>query len=317
MNNEISFKNGKTLKVLITCGGGIFGVITAYMLNCLDDKYRKHFNDYIDIYAGTSIGAINALFIALHNDSEKLVEAYKEGAKEIFRKSFFRTLNPFKNSKYSSEGIDNFLKKYFDKNIALFDLKERIIIPTVDFKEEEPFIISNFDKKNLLKNLPCWLACASASAAPTYFPPRDWLGRYILIDGGVIENMPIVTTLTAIKDKFNVNYNQIDVLVVGTGCKIPPKERKIEDVKRFWVWNWLKDFLLPFTTISNEMCSTFWGGKFDLHFYEVFNPVDVTGKMDDISQFYPSKKYPEGKLHILAERYFDDFREVWEKFINA
>ena len=321
------FKNeSKTLKVLITCGGGIFGAITAYLLDSLNQTVYPDTgfdtSKFIDVYGGTSIGGVNALFLALHGDPHFLVEAYHDGAHKIFKQDI---LTPFKlvnGNKYPDSNIDPFLKKYLGglskyDPIKIFDLDEKVVVPTVDFKEEDPFIITNLKPEDTEKNLPVWLAGGATCAAPTYFDPRKW-GRRILIDGGIIENVPVMCTVTSIISAWeDIDYGDIDMFVVGTGVKYPPADRTFEKVANFHIIDWLTEFLIPFVTTSNETCSQYWGKKLRLHYYDVFNPIPIEGSLDDYSLLYPSSTYPDGYLYTITRPYIKEFAERWQKFIEA
>mgnify|MGYP003337756692 CR=1 FL=1 len=56
----------------------------------------------------------------------------------------------------------------------------------------------------------------ATAAAPTYFRPLEH-GGYVLVDGGVWANNPVMLAVIEAMTAFNVDQTQIDVLSIGCG----------------------------------------------------------------------------------------------------
>jgi len=59
-----------------------------------------------------------------------------------------------------------------------------------------------------------WKIARSTSAAPMFYPP---FSENILIDGGILENIPIITTASMICKYCGKKPSDLDVFVIGTG----------------------------------------------------------------------------------------------------
>ena len=55
--------------------------------------------------------------------------------------------------------------------------------------------------------------------------------------------------------------------------------------------------------------SKFWGNNLGFHHFEIFNPVQISGNMDDVSNLEYMK--------TECEMYDKEFLKTWERFLNA
>lgn len=290
-------------KVLIIAGGGIFGYIaTIFLKHAGVTNITKN----VDALAGTSIGGIEALYLGQQKSAEQLYEDFKISGPKIFAPCFWRNFNPFL-SKYSEENIETELKKMLPGKFG--DIKIPTIIPTVNFKFNKPKI---FD--NIIIDTDCetdtWKIGRSTSAAPTYFPPFELDDKSILIDGGLIENIPIMTTKTALEDKLGWDESELEVFAIGTGYNdIAPK--KYKDVCNYSEISWLRNLLIPYTTMGNEMSSIFWANHTKFKSFSFFNPICIEGGLDDASQI------TDGTLDEACKPWLDTFKKIWEGFLEG
>ena len=145
------------------------------------------------------------------------------------------------------------------------------------------------------------------SAAPTYFPIININGDAIT-DGGVRENIPIVTTATGLKSKLGVKFEDMDVLVLCTGKQIDKACGPYKKVSKWNLIQWAMNFIVPDVTNSNETMSKFWGENLGFNSFEIFNPVQIKGNMDDVSNL----SYMIGESKMYQGKFID----VWENFIS-
>jgi len=134
--------------------------------------------------------------------------------------------------------------------------------------------------------LEAWIPPARCSvAAPTFLPVYEWF-----VDGGIVENIPVITVLVGVARKLGWNWGDIDVLSLGTGHRVGKVDYKLSNINNWWTpacWlNHIKDWL----TQCNEQASVQWAttlaGAGVLGSYTHYDPVklDNDWDMDDASK---------------------------------
>jgi patatin-like phospholipase/acyl hydrolase len=287
-------------RIVIIAGGGVFGMIPVCLLNSIG---IKDIREHVDAIGGTSIGGICALYLAQGKSTQNLYDDFKVEVKNIFSKSMWRSMNPFA-SEYPEGNINASLKRMLPGKFK--DIKDiSVIIPTVNFKMEQPKIFDNIIQDEDVE-MDNWEIARATAAAPTYFPPHS---SNIYIDGGIVENSPIMTTVTCLKSKLNIRFEDMKVLAIGTGNMKVPK-RTLSEVSRYTQIDWLKNLLIPFVTKSNEMASDFWATQINFKDYMMYNPISITGDMDNASLV------TDGTLENLCKPHYEDFKQIWNSFIS-
>lgn len=288
-------------KVLILGGGGVFGLIPLIFLKSAN---IENINKKVDFIAGSSIGGILALSFAAGNNPKDVYNLFKDQVDDIFHSTFFEKINPF-GAKYSEKYIEKFLKEHFQGK-KLGDLSIPVIVPSVSFRYTRPKVYNNFIGSDDL-DIPLWEIARATSAAPTYFPP---FGKDVLIDGGILENIPIITASTEIKEHLKIGFENLNVFAIGTGNKCVNGKKNISAVKYYTVFNWLSRFLVPYITKSNEIATDLWAKHIGLRNYELFNPLKVDGDLDNY------KVVKNGELDTLCLKYMVDFNLKFGEFLN-
>ena len=285
----------KNYKLLVICGGGIFGYIPAKFISSIYN--REHFK--LDAIAGTSIGGILASMISYGIPTTEIAKKFKELSSLAFSRPWYSKFNPF-GPKYNGKGLETALSTLFSDD-TLKSLEIPVFIPTIDFIENKPKIydsFNRFDENELIANV-----CRKTSAAPTYFPPKDGF-----IDGGIIANNPTLIAVAGLRNKKKIRPENIDILVIDTGHKRPGKYDE-DEIEGWSAFRWLSP-ILDYITEGNEMSTHFISNEIDFHSYQYFNPVelDPDWKMDNVSLI------PE--MDKLVEPYIEEFQEVFEKFMH-
>ncbi len=330
---------GKKLKVLLCAGGGLFGYIITRLMSSLDfDLYSK-----IDVCAGTSIGGILTIAYAINPDYKWIDTLFENGAPKIFNK---RLMGGLIGPKYDNVELESFIEKIVG-DYKLSDINKinghdlKLIVPTLDFTLTQPRIFSNIglDEHIEFDYMLRKIAIATA-AAPTYFPAVEYIwneiekdfskmkklsipaqiyymtqqamkiktGKSVLLDGGVIENIPVITTYTTLKTRLGVNIEDIDMFIIGTGDDLTFPEYSAEDVTNWTAIDWLTKFIIPYVTESNELTSINFGAQMGFNSYTYYNPLKISGSMDDVSILPTLKKQ--------CDKIFDDFNENIQNFLN-
>lgn len=291
----------KKKKIIIISGGGCFGHIpVCFLRNALNGGILP---DNIDCIAGTSIGGILSLYLADNKTSEQLYQDFIVECPKIFSRSFWSRLNPL-SSKYGSEGIEGSLKRMLPGRMS--DLKTKVVVPALNFHDDVPKLFSNIDYTGNYVDKLNWEVGRATSAAPTYFPP---FSERIYLDGGIIENIPIMSVTSLLCDKLGWKPADMDVMVIGTGY-VKPEEKSLTDVSSYSAISWLNKFLVPYVTKSNEISSLYCGQFCGFNQFIVFNPVEIEGGMDNTDMVV------DGSLEKKCEPYYEEFKKTFFGFLS-
>ncbi|MBD2295860.1 patatin-like phospholipase family protein [Anabaena sphaerica FACHB-251] len=215
-----------SFKILSLDGGGIRGVITARILNQIEQEIRKqgkgyYLNEYFDLIAGTSTGSILTAGIAVGKESYELMDLYVKKGKDIFPQSqkerykifpapMRSILEVFSKPKYSHDGIIHTLKKEFGSS-KIKDIEEPIIlILAYDTLYRNTTFFTNCNPDlgaRWYDDCYLWQLCVASASAPTFFPPyklvpvdKEKFGNWEFphIDGGVSANNPALAALSLV-----------------------------------------------------------------------------------------------------------------------
>lgn len=288
----------KKIKILVISGGGIYGLIPCCFLKEINNEDLNK----IDIIAGTSVGGILSLYLASKLNTSTLYLDFKREIPRIFQTSFWRKINLF-SPKYSGKNLDESLKEMIVGKVEI--CKKKFVVPCLGLKDEIPVVFHNFD--DTYEHIDIWKIGRATSAAPLYFPP---FSENILIDGGVLENIPIITASAMACKYLQAKISDIDIFVIGTGNLDINHNKTNEQVSKYSVIEWANCIMPILATKGNEMMSKFWGRYLGFNSFEMFNPVSIDGKMDNI------KSVQSGKLEDKCELYIGEFKQKWNEFIN-
>lgn len=214
------------IKVLAIDGGGIRGIIPAIILSELQNRLGgKDLSQTFDLIAGTSTGGIIALGIgtACNNGKpyspDQLLGLYVKNGPAIFQKNWLTSLSATFRPKYSPDGLESTLERFFQATEFSSALTP-LLISSYDLQHQLPF----FFKSHLIAARPDynWKVTAIAratSAAPTFFPPFHLMQGaqdYALVDGGVFVNNPSMAAYAEAR-KLYPAAPRVIVVSVGTG----------------------------------------------------------------------------------------------------
>ncbi|WP_066424312.1 patatin-like phospholipase family protein [Anabaena sp. 4-3] len=242
-------------KILAIDGGGIRGIIPAIILAEIEKRTQKPIFSLFDLIAGTSSGGILALGltkpklnldepdspIVAEYSAEDLLQIFTEYGAEIFYEPFFEKVlgqleDIFAQPKYSSEGREEILQKYFGDTPLEKNLKE-VFVPSYDIEQRIPVFFTNKAEKQQTESRKFRKLCLSftvtdaalaTSATPTYFAPHriptshNTNGFYTLVDGGLIANNPahlamLEAQISRQENQQTLNTEDIFLLSLGTG----------------------------------------------------------------------------------------------------
>lgn len=248
-------------RILSIDGGGMRGLISAYVLADLEDKLRKisgdkniGISDYFDLIVGTSTGAIIGAALLLPNKgnikkytAEQIVKLYRLQGNEIFESSIWHSIKSVKgfiDAKFSDSGIRNVLKQHF-QNIELKDLTKPCLFTAYDLADHGIFF---FRQQKAVKqahhNFLVRDMVRACTAAPVLFPVAEIRSKvnrlYHLIDGGVYAYNPALCAYAEARKIFPlIRANNILMLSVsgGTANELQQNDNEFKD---WGAWDWIK-----------------------------------------------------------------------------
>jgi patatin-like phospholipase/acyl hydrolase len=213
------------IKVLAVDGGGIRGIVPAVILGELQKRLGRELWQTFDLIAGTSTGGIIALGLGtLCNNgkpysADQLLNLYVQNGSAIFQKSWLTPLRQLLLPKYSPDGLQATLTRFFQATEFCTALTP-LLISSYNLQKQLPF----FFKSHLIAARPDynWKVtdiARATSAAPTFFPPfhlTRGADDYALVDGGVFVNNPSMAAYVEARLLYP-DAARVVVVSVGTG----------------------------------------------------------------------------------------------------
>ncbi len=221
--------------ILSLDGGGIRGVLTAALLERLEDQVPG-FMEQVDLIAGTSTGGILALGLASGMTPAAARELYERLGEHVFQDSFWDNLHDLgqaTGAQYSNTYIKEELTKQFG-SMTLSDLGKKVIISSFDLDNEEisfgkvrswkPKFFHNYPGEDSDGHERVVDVALRTSAAPTYFPVYHGY-----VDGGVISNNPSMCALAQALQPDTGNQRLRDIRLMSLGTGVNPKYLTVVD----------------------------------------------------------------------------------------
>ncbi len=267
-------------------GDGIKGLIQAFILNHIH-KNIGVFQPHIDHYAGTSIGGIMALYLALSNKNtpSELLRIILDNHSKIFSGRNYTSF--LYGPKYSSKGITEVAHNIFHEK-KLSDLETDCTIVSYDVNTQDPFYFESH-KAKLNENFDFLLTdvALATSAAPTYFAPH-LVGNKMFIDGGMAANNPTFSGIISMR-KMNPRLLISDINTLSIGCIEHMMSPSYNSIKKYGSINWIElilDILMNASadvTHHNVKYSYLLGGG--KNYYRIDAKLDKgSSELDDISK---------------------------------
>lgn len=193
-------------------GGGIRGIAHVGVLKALEENNIK-----IEAVGGTSAGSIVAALYAMGYKPYYIYVLFKKYAQDIINignSSIVNGIGNFvKTKKIGIAGLNDgtLLEKMFNelatrkKMKVVADIKMPLVIPAVDIAEAKEYIFTNCAPRNNVKDkyiteISIGKAIRASSSFPAYFCPCEYK-KHIFMDGGVLDNTPILPLKKICKHK--------------------------------------------------------------------------------------------------------------------
>ncbi|MDP2582096.1 CBASS cGAMP-activated phospholipase [Shimia thalassica] len=214
----------RPFKILSIDGGGIRGVFPAAYLAELENRFLcgSPITSHFDMVAGTSTGGIIALALAKGLTAQDALRIYLDKGERIFpplagADRLLRLVKSVSQPKHDQENLRSALEE--ELGDELFGAARiRCVIPCFEGLHGEPFIYKTphhpdytLDQHKRMVDI-----ALQTSAAPTVFPAIQDDG-YIMVDGGLFANNPIMNALVDAVACYDVPMENIRILSIGTG----------------------------------------------------------------------------------------------------
>ena len=206
----------KRFQALALSGGGFRGLYTAKILADIEDEIGAPIASRFDLIAGTSIGGILALAVALGIPAARMVKLFEENGKKIFKRRF--SMWGILRAPYSPECLKKLLSAddVFGRR-TLGDCKHPVIVPAINYSTGQPQLFKtphhpNFKRDHTFSLVDVALA---TSAAPAYFP-RHTFNKSQYVDGGLYANAPGLLALHEAQSFLGQTAEDVHMISVGT-----------------------------------------------------------------------------------------------------
>lgn len=203
-------------QILALSGGGFRGLYTAKVLADIEEEIQEPIARRFDLIAGTSVGGILALAIAMEIPASRIVDLFVKHGEQIFKRRL--SLRGIWRAPFSMTPLQSLLSDHllFGEHM-LEDCKHPVIIPSINYSTGKPVIFKtphhpDFKRDYLHRIVDIALA---TSAAPAYFP-RHTFNNNQYVDGGLYANAPGLLGLHEAQTFFQQDAKQIHLLSVGT-----------------------------------------------------------------------------------------------------
>jgi uncharacterized protein len=214
----------RLFRILSIDGGGIRGVFPAAYLAEIEKRFLggQSIADHFDMIAGTSTGGIIALALAHGMTAHEALSIYTERGERIFPtlrgwRKLVRGLRWLSKPKHDQDVLKGELLTVFGDKV-LNDASKRLVIPSFEGLHGEPFIYKTPHHPDYQKDRHKRFAHVAlhTTAAPSYYPAVDDDG-YVMIDGGIWANNPIMNALVDALACYDVPRENVRILSLGTG----------------------------------------------------------------------------------------------------
>ncbi len=198
-------------------GGGIRGAFAAHVLYRISEICGINPVEYFDLLVGTSTGSIIVGLIAVGKSPGEVVQFFKVKAEKVF--AVHRILSGFGliRSRYNSAPLKNALIELVG-DVTLGEITKPLIIPATDIGNGVVHVLKSAFRPRFVRDGKAKLADAilASCSAPPYFDPH-YVGAYLLADGGLWCNSPLLVGLTEAMDYFDKPLCDVRIVSLGTG----------------------------------------------------------------------------------------------------
>jgi patatin-like phospholipase/acyl hydrolase len=203
-------------QVLALSGGGFRGLYTAKIVADLEEAIGAPFASRFDLIAGTSVGGILGLALAMEIPASRIVRLFIDHGRQIFQKRF--SLGGLIRAPYSAQALQELLgaSDLFGQHV-LGACKHPVIVPAINYTTGQATLFKTPHHPDLSVDhrAPLVDIALATSAAPSYFP-RHVYAHCQYVDGGLFANAPGSLALHEATEYFGREVESVHILSIGT-----------------------------------------------------------------------------------------------------
>jgi patatin-like phospholipase/acyl hydrolase len=209
--------------MLALSGGGYSGLYTAEVLARLEAQAERPIGQCFDLIAGTSVGGLLALAVAMEIPVERVRDLFLESGTRIFsgrgRPRYWWTdlWRSFLKPKYDSVSLREAIEGVLGRDTLLGQARHRVVIPSINMTKGsvQMFKTAHHPKLVMDHRRRATDIAMATTAAPAYFPLAEMDNAYFA-DGGLVANAPDMCALHEACIFLGVNPNDVGILSIGT-----------------------------------------------------------------------------------------------------
>jgi hypothetical protein len=237
----------QTIRILALDGGGIRGILSARLLQEIEQRTQRPAIELFHLVAGTSIGGITACGLLSGKSAKALGDLYATTGGEIFGHSLWRTVTTLDNlagPKYAPTALEIILKQALGDTWLSETRGAELLVTSYCIRLSKPVPLDGgaVQTTRMPYFFKTWKArgtfldpgdeapaldfrlreiARATSAAPTYFPPAMITNRrgetYAMVDGGVFANNPAMCALASARRLYRGHAARFLLVSLGTG----------------------------------------------------------------------------------------------------
>lgn len=214
----------RPFRILSIDGGGICGILPASVLAELEIRYLdgQPIGAYFDMIAGTSTGGIISLALSRGLAAAEIRDVYIKRGGNIFPPAsgvakIWRRVRRLQRYPYERKPLEDELLRIFG-DTAFGEARTRLCIPTFEGRHGEPWIYKTPHHPDYKRDRHASMVTVglATAAAPTFFEALTNNG-YVMIDGGLWANNPVMNALVDALTCFELERRQVRILSLGCG----------------------------------------------------------------------------------------------------
>jgi patatin-like phospholipase/acyl hydrolase len=213
-------------QILALSGGGYRGLFTSAIVAKLEQQAQRPISDCFDLIAGTSIGGVIALGLALGKSAESIKGMFLDHGEEIFTRGepprgrvakLRARWAQWRQPKYDGTVLREKIEAVVGKDAKLGDARTRLLIPSVNMTKGSVQMFKTAHHPNFLNDhkLSAVDVAMATSAAPLYFPMAK-IENSNFVDGGIVANAPDMCAVHEAVKFLGQDIKDISVLSIGT-----------------------------------------------------------------------------------------------------
>ena len=213
-------------QVLALSGGGYRGLYSAKVLSELETARGQEIWKSFDLFAGTSIGGIIAIGLAMEQSGTRILDTIRAKGPIIFSATegwrgrlgrSARNVRALFTPKYRTDGLQAAIEAIVGDGARVADLKRPLLVPAVALTAgaSQLFRSVHHPDHRGFAEIPLVDVALATAAAPVYFPAAR-IENTEYIDGGIIANAPDLVALVEAEQYLSSRRDHIHLMSIGT-----------------------------------------------------------------------------------------------------